>query len=135
MKKIITAVLSFTFAILTLSACAKDEGGLKKVRISEVTHSIFYAPMYLADALGYFEEEGLNVELTNAGGADAVMAAVLSGGADIGFCGPEAALYVHIGGSSNAPIVFGQLTKRDGSFLVSRVDEADSFTWASLEGK
>ena len=135
MKKIITAVLSFTFALLTLSACAKDEGGLKKVRISEVTHSIFYAPMYLADALGYFEEEGLNVELTNAGGADAVMAAVLSGGADIGFCGPEAALYVHIGGSSNAPIVFGQLTKRDGSFLVSRVDEADTFTWASLEGK
>ncbi|HIY78053.1 MAG TPA: ABC transporter substrate-binding protein [Candidatus Borkfalkia excrementavium] len=136
MKKILTAILCCIFALIPLTACAKeDSDGLKKIRVSEVTHSIFYAPMYIADALGYFEDEGIKIELTNAGGADAVMASVLSNGADIGFCGPEAALYVLVGGSNNVPTVFGQLTKRDGSFLVSRVDEADTFTWESLEGK
>lgn len=137
MKKFLAAILCTLFAIIPLAACNNpDEGGLKKIRVSEVTHSIFYAPMYAADSLGYFKEEGIRIDLSNGGGADAVMAAVLSGSADIGFCGPEAALYVLIGGSNNVPTVFGQLTKRDGSFLVSRVDEKDTFNWAtSLQGK
>ena len=116
---------------MALSSCAADDG---VIRVNEVTHSVFYAPMYLADGLGYFEEEGITIELTNGGGADATMAAVLSGGADIGFCGPEAAIYVAIGGSNDQPKVFGQLTKRDGSFLVGRSDEPD-FEWSDLEGK
>lgn len=137
MKKLIAAILCTLFALVPLAACNDSgEEGTKKIRVSEVTHSIFYAPMYAADGLGYFEEEGIKLELTNGGGADAVMAAVLSGSADIGFCGPEAALYVLIGGSNNVPTVFGQLTKRDGSFLVSRVDEKATFDWAeSLKGK
>ena len=135
MKKILTAILCALFAVLPLSACQSDTGATK-IRLSEVTHSVFYAPLYAAEALGYFEEENIEIELSNGGGADNVMAAVLSGSADIGFCGPEAALYVLIGGSNNVPTVFGQLTKRDGSFLVSRVDEADTFDWAtSLAGK
>ena len=128
------ATLSAMLAFLPLSACAKEDDGLKTLQINEVTHSVFYAPLYLADALGYFEDEGLKIELTNGGGADNVMAAVLSGDADIGFCGPEAALYVLVGGSSDVPKVFGQLTKRDGSFLVSRNPEPN-FTWDDLKGK
>lgn len=121
-------VAVFPFAML---GCNKDKS---LIRVNEVTHSVFYAPMYLADALGYFSDEGITIELTNGGGADATMAAVLSGAADIGFCGPEAAIYVAIGGSTDAPKVFGQLTKRDGSFLVGRNKE-DDFDWKSLEGK
>ncbi|MBO5782758.1 MAG: ABC transporter substrate-binding protein, partial [Clostridia bacterium] len=79
-------------------------------------------------------DEGIEIELTNGGGADKVMSAVLSGEADIGFCGPEAALYVLAGGSTDVPTVFGQLTKRDGSFLVSRVNEPN-FEWTDLRGK
>jgi NitT/TauT family transport system substrate-binding protein len=90
--------------------------------------------MYLADALGYLAEENIEIELTNGGGADNVMASVLSGDADIGFCGPEAALYVLIGGSTDVPTVIGQLTKRDGSFLVSRKPEPN-FKWEDLKGK
>lgn len=133
MKKISAIALSALFTIAPLSACG-EEDGLTTLKINEVTHSVFYAPLYLADSLGYFEEEGLKIELTNGGGADNVMAAVLSGDADIGFCGPEAALYVVIGGSNDVPSVIGQLTKRDGSFLVSRVDEPD-FEWTDLKGK
>ena len=137
MKKITKffgALLSTCFAFLPLSACDKDDDGRKKIKVNEVTHSVFYAPMYLADSLGYFAEENIKIELTNGGGADNVMSAVLSGDADIGFCGPEAALYVLIGGSSDVPTVIGQLTKRDGSFLVSRVPEPN-FQWSNLQGK
>ena len=127
-------LLSSLFAILPLGGCKKKQtDDLKTVNVSEVTHSIFYAPMYLADALGYFKDEGIKIELTNAGGADNVMSAVLSGDADIGFCGPEAALYVLVGGSTDTPKVFGQLTKRDGSFLVSRTPQPN-FQWTDLKG-
>ena len=134
MKKLILSIAAAVCAAalpLSLAGC-KDGGDL--VRINEVTHSVFYAPMYLAEALGYYEDEGFEVEFTNGGGADNTMAAVLSGSADVGFCGPEAALYVEIGGSSDSPKVFGQLTKRDGSFLVAREDIED-FDWSMLDGK
>ena len=114
-----------------VAGCKKD-GNV--IRINEVTHSVFYAPLYLADALGYFADEEIEIELTNGGGADNTMAAVLSGAADVGFCGPEAAIYVAIGGTTDQPKVFGQLTKRDGSFLVGRTAQPD-FKWSDLEGK
>lgn len=129
---VFTAILVAATLPFALAGCAKKDD--KVIRINEVTHSVFYAPLYLADALGYFADEGYSIELTNGGGADATMAAVLSGSADVGFCGPEAAIYVAIGGSSDTPKVFGQLTKRDGSFLVSRKQEPD-FTWSDLAGK
>ncbi len=138
MKKIIkriSAALSACLLLLPFSACKdKATDGVKTLQVNEVTHSVFYAPLYLADSLGYFAEENIKIELTNGGGADNVMSAVLSGDADVGFCGPEAALYVLIGGSTDVPTVFGQLTKRDGSFLVSRKPEPD-FQWTDLKGK
>ncbi len=134
-KKIVCTALSACILLLPLSACKdKDEDGTTTLQINEVTHSVFYAPLYLADSLGYFKEENIKIELTNGGGADNVMSAVLSGDADIGFCGPEAGLYVLIGGSTDVPTVFGQLTKRDGSFLVSRKPEPN-FKWTDLKGK
>ena len=138
MKKIIKPLCSVLASIsifLTLPACQTgSKDNLKSIEISEVTHSVFYAPLYLADALGYFKDENIKINLTNGGGADNVMSAVLSGEVDIGFCGPEAALYVLIGGSTDVPTVFGQLTKRDGSFLVSRKPEPN-FQWSDLKGK
>ena len=134
MKKLIYLILAVVCALAIPFAAAGCTNRKNVVKINEVTHSVFYAPLYLADALGYFEDEGFKIELTNGGGADATMAAVLSGGADIGFCGPEAAIYVKIGGSLDQPMVFGQLTKRDGSFLVGRHPEPD-FSWDNLEGK
>ena len=135
MKKSLIAVFAAALAALAIPFSLAGCGGSGEVlKINDVTQSVFYAPMYLADALGYYEEEGFEVEFTNGGGADNTMAAVLSGSADVGFCGPEAALYIAIGGSSDSPKVFGQLTKRDGSFLVARTPEPD-FKWSDLEGK
>ena len=78
MKKILAAILCALFALVPLSACGESGEGKTTIRLNEVTHSVFYAPMYAAEALGYFEEENIEIELTNGGGADAVVAAGLS---------------------------------------------------------
>jgi len=126
------ACLLMISIMLAFGACGEKK--LVSVKLSEVTHSIFYAPQYVALNLGYFEEEGLAVELINGQGADKVMTAVLSGQADIGFSGPEAAIYVYNEGKSDHAIVFAQLTKRDGSFLVGREPQPD-FKWTDVKGK
>ena len=117
-----------------LVGCKKDEDGLQKVRVCEVTHSIFYAPQYAAIALGYFADEGIEIELSNGQGADAVMAAVLSGNIDVGFAGPEASIYVFNEGNADYTQVFAQITQRDGSFLIGREND-DNFTWDKVKGK
>ena len=97
---VIGTVLSMLLVVMT--GCGKSTTGLTKVRLQEVAHSIFYAPMYVALEEGYFEEEGLNVELTNGNGADKVMTAMIAGEADIGFMGPEATIYVYNEGNSES---------------------------------
>ena len=107
---------------------------LKTIKVNEVTRSVFYAPQYIAINNGYFKEKGLNIELTTGQGADAVMTAVLSNQSDIGFAGPEASIYVYNQGKEDYTQVFAQMTKKDGSFLVSRTN-TDNFNWKDLKGK
>ena len=102
--------------------------------MNEVTRSVFYAPQYVAIANGFFEEEDLELELTTGQGADKVMTAVLAGQSDIGFCGPEAAIYVYNEGKEDYIEVFAQVTQKDGSFLVSK-EPTDNFQWTDLKGK
>lgn len=140
MKKAISLVL---LMLMLLSVCCGCGGKTQttaeptvqtpvSVSLNEVTHSVFYAPQHAAMSLGFFQDEGINIELTNGGGADKVMTAVVSGQSDIGLAGPEACIYVYNQGKDDYPIVFAQLTKRDGSFLVGRKDVA--FSWADLKG-
>ena len=105
---------------------------LTKITVSEVTHSVFYAPQYVAMNLGFFEEEGLEVELINGGGADNVMTSVLADQVDIGFAGPEAAIYVYNENNADYAEVFAQVTKRDGSMLVAR-EKNTEFLWEDLK--
>ncbi len=106
-------------------------GNDNKIRLNEVTHSIFYAPLYAAYNLGYFEDEGLEVTIESATGSDASMTALLSGSADIVLVGPETIVYSQ--GTQDSPVIFGQLTQKDGSFFVSR-DNISDFTLADLKG-
>lgn len=105
-----------------------------KLTVSEVTHSVFYAPQYVAINLGIFEKHGIDIELINSQGADKVMTAVLSNQVDIGFAGPEASIYVYNEGKDDYIQVFAQLTQKDGSFLVTR-EATDNFNWNDLKGK
>lgn len=116
------------------SSDESNNDGLKIIYVSEVTRSVFYAPQYVAIANGYFEENGLKIDLTTGQGADNVMTAVLSNQVDIGFAGPEASIYVYNEGKEDYTQVFAQLTRTDGSFLVSSKNIRD-FKWSDLKGK
>lgn len=132
-------------AICLLAGCGKNdtaktpviqkqgEKPLTKVTLNEVAHSIFYAPMYAAIENGYFEQEGIDLELVTGFGADKVMAAVLSGEADIGFMGPETTVYTYNEGASDAVVNFAQLTQRAGNFIVAR-EKMDAFQLSDLKG-
>ena len=134
MKKAFCLVMAMMFCFVLVGCSSEGAGGLDKVRVCEVTHSVFYAPQYAAMQLGLFEKYGIEIELTTGEGADKVMAAVLSNGADIGFAGPEAAVYVYNEGKQDYAQVFAQVTKRDGSFLIGRTPQED-FDWQALRGK
>ena len=138
MKKKITYLLAiiiiFIIACATLFSFRHRDTTRKIVKLAEVAHTIFYAPMYLAIEKGYFTDENIDIDLILASGADKVSAAVLSGDADIGFAGSETTIYVYNGGEKDYLKTFAQLTQKDGSFLVSR-KPIDSFTLEDLKGK
>ena len=143
MKRIIYTLIAILVIILVvgITLISKNvevkpnpsDEALTKLTVSEVTHSVFYAPQYLAINLGFFKDEGIDIELINSAGADKVMTAVLSNDVQIGFAGPEASIYIYNEGSKDFAQVFAQVTKRDGSFLISR--ESGDFKWEDLKGK
>ena len=135
----LTACTSTTNTSKSTSAKADNQASdtkknLSSVRLCEVAHSIFYAPMYVAIEKGYFEEEGINLSLKNGFGADKVMTAVLSGESDIGFMGSESTIYTYQEGANDLIVNFAQLTQRAGNFLVAR-EKMPDFTWDALKGK
>lgn len=136
MRKIISALAASSAVILAVSGCAAspEANGMITVRLNEVVHSVFYAPQYVALANGYFEDEGLNIELSVGNGADKSMTALLSDSADIALLGTEAGIYVINEGRENSVKAFAQLTQRAGNFLISRTD-GENFDWESLRGK
>ena len=137
-RKIIAAGIAALTAAAALTGCggqgSNAGNGKTKVVLNEVAHSIFYAPMYVAIEEGYFEEEGIDLELITGFGADKTMTAVLTGEADIGFMGCESTIYTYAGGTEDYVVNFAQLTQRAGNFLVSR-EPIDNFEWEMIVGK
>ena len=149
-KRFLTLALVAAISATSLLACSSKEESKPdkpqkeksteilpdstKVVLNEVAHSIFYAPMYVAIEEGYFEDEGINLELVTGFGADKTMTAVLSGEADIGFMGSEASIYTYNEGANDKIVNFAQLTQRAGNFLVAR-EEMPDFRWEDLKGR
>ncbi len=137
MKKMIITIVALLILVLVAIGIFyekddKNNNNFKNITVAEVAHSIFYAPMYAADSLGFFEEEGLDVDIVLTSGADAVAAAVISGDAEIGFCGSEQSIYIYKEGATDYLINFAGLTKRDGSFIIGREDK--EFNLNDLKG-
>lgn len=137
-RKIIGGILGLiiilAIVVTTVKLTPKKNENLTTVKLAEVTHSAFYAPMYIAIENGYFKENGINIDLILTSGADKVASAVLSNDVEIGFAGPESAIYVYNGGEENYLITFAGLTKRDGQFIVSR-KKIENFSLNDLKGK
>lgn len=139
-KKIITLISSVALGAVCLTGCNSSETKestekkeLDNVTIAEVTHSVFYAPQYAAITNGFFEDEGIKIDLINTQGADKTMAALISGEAQVGLMGPEASIYVYNQDNKDYAVNFAQLTKRDGSFLVAR-EKMPNFKYEDLKG-
>jgi NitT/TauT family transport system substrate-binding protein len=126
-------VLVASFLLIFAAACSGKKEEMKKVRLAEVTRSVFYTPQYVALAKGFFKEEGLDVELKTTWGGDKTMTALLSDAADIALVGSETSIYVYAQGSGDPVINFAQLTQTDGTYLVSR-EKAGNFDWEQLKG-
>ncbi len=137
-RKIIGALLGLLILLVVFITAVKlldkKEENLTTIKLSEVTHSAFYAPFYVAIEEGYFKEVGINIDLILTSGADKVAASVLSNDVQIGFAGPESAIYVYKGGEEDYLVTFSGLTKRDGQFIVSR-EKIENFTLNDLKGK
>lgn len=134
-KELIALITTAVLSISIITGCSKSSNSaLTKVRLNEVTRSVFYAPMYVAMSKGFFKDKGIEIDLQTGQGADKTMQAVLSKSADIGFCGPEQTIYINNQGREDYPVLFGQLTQKDGSFLVGRAKE-NNFKWENLKGK
>ena len=131
---LVIVLIAGIISIVMINKEKDKQTGEKLIKVNEVTRSVFYAPQYVAINNGYFEENGIEVELSTGQGADAVMTAVLANQCDIGFAGPEASIYVYNEGKEDYTQVFAQMTKRDGSFLVAKED-TDNFSWQDLKGK
>lgn len=135
--KIASIIALIGVTTLSFISCGKptkeEPKELTKIRLNEVVRSVFYAPMYVAINEGFFEEEGLEIDLSTGQGADKTMQQVLSKNADIGFSGPEQTIYINNQGREDYPILFAQLTQTDGSFLVGR-EAKDDFKWTDLKG-
>ena len=131
---LVIVLIAGIISIVMINKEKDKQTGEKLIKVNEVTRSVFYAPQYAAINNGYFKENGIEVELSTGQGADAVMTAVLANQCDIGFAGPEASIYVYNEGKEDHTQVFAQLTKRDGSLLISRTD-TNNFSWQDLKGK
>ncbi|MBR4635867.1 MAG: ABC transporter substrate-binding protein [Clostridia bacterium] len=134
MKKVLALIFASLLLVPCFIGCAGDNGELRHVTLNEVTRSVFYAPLYAAAGLGYFADEGIELEIVTGGGSDKSMTALIAGEAEFALMGPETGVYVVNEGSSEHPVVIGQLTKRDGSFLIGR-EPTDRFSWEDLRGK
>ncbi len=131
---LVLLVAILTFLTASCGNNAKDEKKLTTVKFSEVIRSIFYAPHYVAMSKGFFEEQGLNVDMNTAQGSDKGAAALIAGTADISMVGPETSIYIYNQKGDKILRVFHQLTSKDGSFLLSR-EKLEDFKWSDVEGK
>lgn len=137
MKKIFYTFLVILLLILCLIFFLpkkEKNDNMKSIKIAEVTHSVFYSPLYVAIEEGYFNEENIDIKLILTPGADKVSAAVLSGDVQIGFAGAESAIYVYEKKEKDYLQIFSGLTKRDGQFILGRKDKKD-FSLKDLYGK
>lgn len=129
---IVLALAVIVVGVLLGATASAQE--LQTVRLSEVVRSVFYSPQYVALELGFFRDEGLEIDLSTAWGADKGAAALISGSVDVGFFGPEAAIYIYQQGAVDHIVGFAQLTARDGSFFMTR-DPEEEFEWDNVRGK
>jgi NitT/TauT family transport system substrate-binding protein len=77
----IAIVVIAAFVLLTSKSTAPKS---QKIVINQAAHTLLYLPLYIAQANGYFKDEGLDVTVMTGGGDSQAFAAVVGGSAEFG---------------------------------------------------
>jgi NitT/TauT family transport system substrate-binding protein len=89
-----------------------------KLVINEAARTLLYLPLYHAERMGYFKDEGLEVKIVTGGSAATAVAAVISGDANIAQADPMYAPISQAKGSD--VVVIGQIVGRIGLWALAR---------------
>ena len=104
------------------------------LRLIETFRSVFYTPIYVSVAGGFFEKEGLDVDFKTCPPEFAhPLSALNRGGADIAQSGIMRSIISSDWGAETVPMHFAKINSRDGFFVLSRTNQ-EPFLWESLKG-
>jgi NitT/TauT family transport system substrate-binding protein len=107
----IPAMLALSGAVLMLGSAPADAGD--PIRVGYVSTSLASTPIVVADAKGYFMEEGLDAALVGFESSDAIALAVASGDVDFGTTGVSNPFFV-LGKAGSLKIIGGDTTEHAG---------------------
>ena len=106
----------------------------RPVRVMETFRIIFYAPIYVAVAGGFWEGEGLDVTFaTCAPPFPHALAALNQDAADIAQSGIMRSIIALDWGAETVPAHIAKINSRDGFFVLARRPQ-EEFCWESLRG-
>lgn len=95
------------------------------IKLAENFRAVFYAPFYATQALGFYAQEGVEVELISSPAPAAAASDLLSGAIDLSWGGPMRVMKAR-DSDPDAPLVcFCEVAARDPFFLVGRGDRPD----------
>src|SRR6266568_3618811 len=83
---LIMNIISVGFLAVLAPALAHAQGALEKKEVHIAVGgkaSLYYLPLTIAEQLGYFKEEGLNVSISDFAGGSQALRAVVGGSADV----------------------------------------------------
>ena len=105
----------------------------RPLRLMDTFRNLFYTPIYVAVAGGFFYAEGLNVEFSTVPEGQPTMDMLRSGAVDIAQTGISRSLMDLDEGKEDAPLHIAEINQRDGFFLLSRIP-VENWAWKDLEG-
>lgn len=145
-KRLMTAMLAALCAGVVVAGCGDDDSGaasagdggeLTTLKVSS-TPAIFDAPLRLGDDKGFFEEEGLRLDISPGGNASVMFPALISQSADVGGSSWGALMTATVQGLpliGVGPGMLGGNTVEDDYCQIVTLDDSEIKSVGDLEGK
>ena len=89
-----------------------------KIRLMENFRAVFYAPYYAIHALGFYADEGVDVELVSSKAPGDAIAHLTDGTIDLTWGGPMRVMTAHDRDAQSPLVCFGEVVSRDPFFLI-----------------
>jgi NitT/TauT family transport system substrate-binding protein len=93
-----------------------------KIRLMENFRALFYAPYYAAHTLGFYANEGVDVELVSSDAPGDAISHLANGTIDLTWGGPMRVMTAHDRDDQSPLVCFGEVVSRDPFFLIGNVE-------------